>query len=111
MTVTSAAQRRPSPSGAEIEAILRMPTRSTSVMLSDSSTKLGAGGPPMRGRYVSSPFVSAIGLALVLGCGGNKDGTGTGGSVAGQGGSGLSTGGGSGSSSARTRSLSFSART
>lgn len=52
----------------------------------------------MRGRHISSPFLSAIGLALVLCCGGNKDGTGTGGSSAGQGGSGQSNGGGNGSS-------------
>ena len=53
----------------------------------------------MRACHVGSSFVSAIGLALLLGCGGDKDVTGaggTGGSLAGQGGSG--SGGHSGSS-------------
>ena len=49
----------------------------------------------MRGRRAKPSFVSTIGLALLLGCGGNKDGAsagGTGGSGTGQGGSGPSAG-------------------
>ena len=57
----------------------------------------------MRGRRAKPSFVSTIGLALLLGCGGNKDGAsagGTGGSGTGQGGSGPSAGGSHGSGGA-----------
>ncbi len=53
----------------------------------------------MRGRHITSSFVSTLGVALLLSCGGNKDGAsagGTGGSGAGQGGSGTSAGGSNG---------------